>query len=36
MQTVLDRAPPPHCLNARDDDPPDTFSANRAWELDRR
>ena len=35
MQSVLAPSAAAAFLNARDDDPPETFSANRAWELDR-
>ena len=35
MQSVLAPSAAAAFLNARDDDPPDTFSANREWELDR-
>lgn len=35
MQSVLAPSAAAAFLNARNDDPPDTFSANRAWELDR-
>lgn len=35
MQSVLAPSAAAAFLNAADDDPPDTLSANRAWELDR-